>query len=113
MKNRYYRKTTTVRKSPRSFRTPSLRLDLEEDISLDQEPTVEQLQEEPSPASEELELIEHEKTFKRELTETSNAYTLYLREIGQTKLLTPQEEVVLAKRIHRGDEKARVIKGVA
>jgi len=36
-----------------------------------------------------------------------NAYTLYLREIGQSKLLTPQEEIVLAKRIHQGDEEAR------
>jgi len=36
-----------------------------------------------------------------------NAYGLYLREIGQTKLLTPQEEVVLAKRIQKGDEAAR------
>jgi RNA polymerase primary sigma factor len=32
---------------------------------------------------------------------------LYLREIGQVKLLTPQEEVTLAKRIRRGDKKAR------
>ena len=32
---------------------------------------------------------------------------LYLREIGQVKLLTPQEEVVLARRVQRGDKQAR------
>ncbi len=32
---------------------------------------------------------------------------LYLREIGQVKLITPQEEIVLAKRIRRGDRQAR------
>ncbi len=36
-----------------------------------------------------------------------NGYTLYLREMGQTKLLTPAEEVVLAKRIKKGDGAAR------
>jgi RNA polymerase primary sigma factor len=35
------------------------------------------------------------------------AIKLYLREIGQVKLLTPEEEVELAARIKKGDKKAR------
>jgi len=34
-------------------------------------------------------------------------FTLYLQEIGQVKLLTPQEEIDLAIRIKQGDKKAR------
>jgi len=32
---------------------------------------------------------------------------LYLREIGQVKLLTPQDEITLARRVQRGNKKAR------
>ena len=35
------------------------------------------------------------------------AIKLYLREIGQVKLLTPQEEIELAARIKKGDKRAR------
>ncbi|MEW6302080.1 MAG: RNA polymerase sigma factor RpoD/SigA [Verrucomicrobiota bacterium] len=36
-----------------------------------------------------------------------DAFQLYLREVGETALLTPDEEIMLAKRIKRGDKKAR------
>jgi RNA polymerase primary sigma factor len=36
-----------------------------------------------------------------------NMLQLYLREIGQVKLLTPAEELALARRVQRGDKKAR------
>ena len=42
-----------------------------------------------------------------DLRQSADAYSLYLREIGETPLLTPKEEVALAKRIKRGDKAAR------
>ncbi|OQB88210.1 MAG: RNA polymerase sigma factor SigA [Verrucomicrobia bacterium ADurb.Bin118] len=39
--------------------------------------------------------------------EAASAITLYMREVGEVALLTPQEEVKLAARIKRGDKAAR------
>jgi RNA polymerase primary sigma factor len=36
-----------------------------------------------------------------------DTFQLYLREIGQVKLLAPEEEIALAERIQRGDQEAR------
>src|SRR5580693_1389258 len=38
---------------------------------------------------------------------SNDSLQLYLNEIGQVKLLTPEEELSLAKRVKRGDKKAR------
>lgn len=39
--------------------------------------------------------------------DTEAAFTLYLREIGQVKPVTPQEEITLVARIKQGDREAR------
>ena len=49
-------------------------------------------------------VVEHE---HRSSYDGDTAIKLYLREIGQVRLLTPQEEIDLAARIKKGDKKAR------
>lgn len=49
----------------------------------------------------------HHRAHDRSAYDGDTAIKLYLREIGQVKLLTPQEEIELAARIKKGDKKAR------
>jgi RNA polymerase primary sigma factor len=44
---------------------------------------------------------------ERQAYDGNTAFRLYLREVGQTKLLTSEEELQLARRIQKGDRKAR------
>lgn len=78
--------------------------------SEEEAPTAEELAEMAS-AAEESELPGADETVtpkvQREAYDGNTAFTLYLREVGQTKLLTPEDEIRLAKRIKKGDEKAR------
>ncbi len=46
------------------------------------------------------------RTKKRRGREVDRSLDLYLKEIGRTPLITAEDEVRLAKRIHKGDEKA-------
>ncbi len=50
---------------------------------------------------------EYEKAPERAPYDGNTAFNLYLREVGQTKLLTIEEENELAARIKKGDKKAR------
>lgn len=43
----------------------------------------------------------------RQPYDSDTAFNLYLREIGEVELLTPAEEIQLARRIKKGDAKAR------
>ena len=51
-------------------------------------------------------LLEHADLSKLDMT---NSLNLYLKEIGSYKLLTPEEELEIAKRVAEGDEAAREI----
>jgi RNA polymerase primary sigma factor len=51
--------------------------------------------------------VTEERSRSSDAASSSDSLARYLREIGRHRLLTPAEEVVLAKRIEAGDESAR------
>jgi RNA polymerase primary sigma factor len=87
----------------------------EEDANFDQEPNQEDLaREEAAAKAAEAEeaaraaaAASSGRSHERSSYDGDTAIKLYLREIGQVKLLTPQEEIDLAARIKKGDKKAR------
>ena len=88
----------------------------QEAVKDDEEPRPEDLAKEEPIKPEEVEqataIVETEATpgprgRERSAYDGDTAIKLYLREIGQVKLLTPQEEIDLAARIKKGDKRAR------
>jgi RNA polymerase sigma factor (sigma-70 family) len=73
-----------------------------------EEPQPEEREKEISGAEAELEeRVREPRSRERSYYDGETTFKLYLREIGQVELLTPQEEVKLAARIKKGDKKAR------
>jgi len=95
---------------------PAVKEPNSKDQDFDREPTAEDLAKEESSKHENLPVprIAHaeeeshgHRGRERSAYDGDTAIKLYLREIGQVKLLTPQEEIELAARIKKGDKKAR------
>src|SRR5882724_7071022 len=92
---RTYRSRATNLTPPRVHLTPSRRL--RKVRGLDVPPTL--VLADSAPAEEPVE--------KASTGARGDSLQLYLREIGRVKLLTPKEEIALARKIKRGDKQAR------
>ncbi|MBR3849916.1 MAG: sigma-70 family RNA polymerase sigma factor [Oscillospiraceae bacterium] len=73
----------------------------------------EEPQEETDPSAEELEEIEQDEEHEEknlaipEETQTDDSVKMYLRDIGKISLLSPEEELEVAKRVREGDPAAK------
>jgi RNA polymerase primary sigma factor len=101
------------RSSPATARRPARRLSPRQaaepqDVSASPEPPAfPAVENEQMEGPEGGEAFEESTPKERAPYDGDTAIRLYLREIGQVKLLSPEEEVELAARIKKGDKKAR------
>ncbi len=100
----------TLEKASRRHAATATKLRVEEDTNLDSSnpsftPSAETRETAPLARAEEPVAIADDR--ERTSYDSDTAIKLYLREIGQVKLLTPDEEIELAARIRKGDKKAR------
>src|ERR1051326_3872623 len=119
-KRRNAKKARTARERRETPKAPEPRaVFTDEEPAVDEEPRPEDLAREEE-AAKAAEAEEAQRLAKRAAEEAAGlrnqdrtsydgdtAIKLYLREIGQVKLLTPQEEIDLAAKIKKGDKKAR------
>jgi RNA polymerase primary sigma factor len=92
--------------------TPEPVQELDVEDNLEQEPSPEELKAEEATVQAVAGMVPRDEDTgpaikERTSYDADTAIKLYLREIGQVKLLTPQEEIELAAKIKRGDKKAR------
>jgi RNA polymerase primary sigma factor len=99
--------TRQTREKPQAARSKPPRRARATDIATAPAPAAAEPPPVPPPPAGEAPLNFNEPVRERGAYDGETAIKLYLREIGQVKLLTPQEEIELAARIKKGDKKAR------
>jgi RNA polymerase primary sigma factor len=101
---------TVPRSGPEPAKAPEAQETEQDEDSI--EPSPEELQAEEATVQAAVGMVPRDEEANAPVKErggydADTAIKLYLREIGQVKLLTPDEEIELAAKIKRGDKKAR------